>query len=806
MCRRVAFAPGVTPTAPADPCVSRSATAGAAVDTVYFYDARGDQIEVLDAISARSIATSYDPLGRPLLVADGAGAVTSYTYGLTSATRTDASGSYSFSLDWAGRETSMSDPLNPTGDPYAWTYQSFGSPATMTAPNANVTQYGYDALGRLAGQSTTGAPGCPLCSVYTYSYNAAGMLIGAQSTLKVPAAGGGTTPDPTNGAIAYSYDALGRLTGYTPPTGGPTGVTPQSYAWAARPDRTSITKGGTTTTITHDAASRPISDSAGGAHSADADGRITSLPSAAPGVNLTLTYDALGRLTRVHPSSGSDTCYGYDPRDRLDTVTVGCGTSATTSFTYVALSQALAKVTAAGVTTRHVTDLSGVDLAEGDASGTPTYLERNGHGDVTWTADASGALSARATYDPFGNLLNSTGGVPATRWQGSWQDASSGLYYVVARWYSPTLGSFLSVDPEPGDAVSPQSFDPYAYVGGNALGGTDVSGRTCVSTRTVRYDNCTDDEASGPITTVIQAGRRGNRVPSPPVLTRYRPQPPQTGTGPAPISDPYPGPPSTQPEPEPTNGTEVGPTPPTSFILDTTVVGGFNEHYPYYQFCGAGALRVVLAFTSNNPGLGRGSWQGDPDLDGWRYMWYLARQVQPGGASWTGVFGYLPNKKATNFESRIRDAANWEYSLGTTAYQRGYPFNWHATGNKADFVGYTESQLLNRHVPVIVQLWTANPSGTEGLPSWQTGPNRYHSLGKYGGHYVSIVGFDADNFYYVDTCWPHGCNPWGYDWTTSKGLGNRAWRVTKQVMWDMIAGFKGSYLLYFGPPSDRVRG
>ena len=32
----------------------------------------------------------------------------------------------------------------------------------------------------------------------------------------------------------------------------------------------------------------------------------------------------------------------------------------------------------------------------------------------------------------------------AARWQGSWLDAFSGLYYVVARWYDPRSGAFLS--------------------------------------------------------------------------------------------------------------------------------------------------------------------------------------------------------------------------------------------------------------------------------------------------------------------------------------------------------------------------
>ena len=57
-----------------------------------------------------------------------------------------------------------------------------------------------------------------------------------------------------------------------------------------------------------------------------------------------------------------------------------------------------------------------------------------------WTAGVSGTVTATATYDPFGNLVASTGSVPSWRWQGSWQDSVTGLYYVVARWYAPTLG------------------------------------------------------------------------------------------------------------------------------------------------------------------------------------------------------------------------------------------------------------------------------------------------------------------------------------------------------------------------------
>ena len=107
-----------------------------------------------------------------------------------------------------------------------------------------------------------------------------------------------------------------------------------------------------------------------------------------------------------------------------------------------------------------------------------SYIGTNAHGDVTWTADATGAVSCTSAYDPFGNRIAETGSLPSSGWQGSLYDSNTRLYYVVARWYSPTLGRFLSVDPKAGSTNHPQSLDRYAYVSGNPLGGVDPFG-TC---------------------------------------------------------------------------------------------------------------------------------------------------------------------------------------------------------------------------------------------------------------------------------------------------------------------------------------
>jgi RHS repeat-associated protein len=146
----------------------------------------------------------------------------------------------------------------------------------------------------------------------------------------------------------------------------------------------------------------------------------------------------------------------------------------TTKYLYVGLSVVVAKtIISTGSTTTHLTDAVGTELAQYTNASGPLYLCRNGHGDVTMTVNATGSVVSAAQYDPFGKLTSSSGTPPANRWQGSLFEPNSGLYYVIARWYSPTMGRFLSVDPLAGNGARPQTLDAYAYVAGNPLGGVD---------------------------------------------------------------------------------------------------------------------------------------------------------------------------------------------------------------------------------------------------------------------------------------------------------------------------------------------
>ena len=81
-----------------------------------------------------------------------------------------------------------------------------------------------------------------------------------------------------------------------------------------------------------------------------------------------------------------------------------------------------------------------------------TYLyERGARGDVVRIYDKSGSVAAEYAYDAYGNceVLADAGGIASLnpfRYRGYYYDEETGLYYLNARYYDPSLGRFLSPD------------------------------------------------------------------------------------------------------------------------------------------------------------------------------------------------------------------------------------------------------------------------------------------------------------------------------------------------------------------------
>ena len=91
----------------------------------------------------------------------------------------------------------------------------------------------------------------------------------------------------------------------------------------------------------------------------------------------------------------------------------------------------------------------------------------------------SGSLTHRYDYSPYGEgQAQSEGTHNPLRFAARELDASTGMYYVRARWYDPFLGRFLSEDPIGLAGGNNQ----YAYAGNDPVNFTDPTGlqRECI--------------------------------------------------------------------------------------------------------------------------------------------------------------------------------------------------------------------------------------------------------------------------------------------------------------------------------------
>ncbi len=423
--------------------------------TTYSYDVAGSRTQASSSTS--TISTTYDRLNRPLTVSvtGDTAATTSYTYDLTSPTWTDPSGSYSATLDAFDRQVTLTDPVHGSTS-FDWTYRADGQPSSISAPNGNTTTYGYDDAGMVSAKVTANSGGTP--ADYGWTRNRAGQILTEASTI---------TGDPSNGSTAYAYDQLSRLTSFTRVS------STTAYGWQEVPNRESVqVDAADPDTYTFDAANRETTSSLGD-FEYDDEGRLVVRP------GQDLAWNDLGQLIAVtdSPIPAVIGTYAYDAFDRL--LTVDHGGSDVVRFRYVGLTTQVAQIVddaTEDVLHNVANDWSGERLFEWDGS-TETFYGTNGHHDLTWTASDTGGVSATLRYDPWGNLTASSGShLPAFRFQGSWFDPDVELSWVIARWYAPSLGRFISEDSLLGQPSAPPSRHLYSYAEGEPVTRWDPAG------------------------------------------------------------------------------------------------------------------------------------------------------------------------------------------------------------------------------------------------------------------------------------------------------------------------------------------
>ncbi|QUI24760.1 DNRLRE domain-containing protein [Vallitalea pronyensis] len=269
---------------------------------------------------------------------------------------------------------------------------------------------------------------------------------------------------PNGNTIIYTYDPRGNMT--------------------KRDEKQSDGTIINTTTFDYDAANQLIKINGLSITSHDGNGNMTS------DGTYNYTWSSADRLIQVNKVSDNSlvATYKYD--------NIGRRVYANTNeqeiyFLYDGYSNnVIAEIDEAGLLKKHYTWSPTGQLLCLTVDGITYYTVLNGHGDIVQLTDINGSVVAEYTYDAWGNILSESGSAASLnpyRYAGYRYDVTTGLYYLIDRYYSPAIGRFLSrdrilsnniyvyCDNNPINSKDPDGlFGVPALVGGVTIGGSGI--------------------------------------------------------------------------------------------------------------------------------------------------------------------------------------------------------------------------------------------------------------------------------------------------------------------------------------------
>ncbi|MBV9100301.1 MAG: VCBS repeat-containing protein [Candidatus Dormibacteraeota bacterium] len=390
----------------------------------YQYNLRDEVTKITYPGSIGSVTRGYDNAGRWTTVQDWNGAQTTFAYDPNSNLQTETlptTGTAvvdTFSFNNADQMTGISD-VQGTTSLFTATYSRDGNGQVTSDSSAISGQgsYQYSPLNQVcyAGSSNTGACASPPGGAQQFAYDAADNLTTMGSTTQTFNAADELT---ASGASTYQYDTRGNRTSWS--SGSSTtryGYTQANQlCWAGSTSSGASCNGNVQTSDT--------------LYCYNGDGlrmaKVTSGSCAAPAAKEGFAWDLSGSLPTLLVDGSTD--YVFGP--------------------------------------------GGLALEQIAGSSTSWY-EHDQIGSMRIVLNSSGAVSGSYTFDPYGNILSSTGSLSNQPFlfTGEYRDTETGLYYLQARYYEPATGQFLSRDP-----LVAQTRSPYGYAVGNPLSTIDPAG------------------------------------------------------------------------------------------------------------------------------------------------------------------------------------------------------------------------------------------------------------------------------------------------------------------------------------------
>ena len=344
---------------------------------------------------------------------------------------------------------------------YRFDYDDQGNVRTYTAGNGSGSTFNYDHANKIK-DLVVGTSNSILLSE-RYEYDQAGN----RTKIKHEGAGGKVTE--TN----FVYDPINQLLNEALPNG-----TSKSYTYDGFGNRTSVK------VVENGKETKSIAATFNDGNQLVKFG------------NESLTYDANGNRT-----SDGKYKYTWNENDQLVAITKQGESNAFATYKYDEDNRRIEK-SVNGQVTRYFYDGDSINpLYETDASGNvlrqyiystsgarlamkakgqTLYYHYNPRGDVVAMTDQNREVVATYEYDAWGNVLTSdTKGIAADNpfgYAGYMYDKEIGMYYLIARYYNPEHGVFLSVDPDPGDEDDPVTMNGYTYADNNPVMLTDPDG------------------------------------------------------------------------------------------------------------------------------------------------------------------------------------------------------------------------------------------------------------------------------------------------------------------------------------------
>jgi RHS repeat-associated protein len=156
------------------------------------------------------------------------------------------------------------------------------------------------------------------------------------------------------------------------------------------------------------------------------------------------------------------------------------GTNAT-SYVYNLAGKLVAEAKGASATAITANYIWGPDraLVKKEVGGGDYYYLYNGHGDVIQMVDRNGNVVNNYQYDEWGNILTSNETISNPfKYAGEVYDDETGLYYLRARYYDPSMGRFINEDNVEGQVNNPLTMNLYTYCYNNPLIFIDSTGNS----------------------------------------------------------------------------------------------------------------------------------------------------------------------------------------------------------------------------------------------------------------------------------------------------------------------------------------